>query len=109
MINFDDATKENIKKHNPNWPQILNNPYRMLIIGGSGSGKANSLFNLISHQSDVNKTYLYAKDAFEGKYRLLISKEESKGLKHLKDSKAFIEHSNNTDDVYENIEEYNPN
>ena len=78
MINFDDATKENIKKRNPDWPQILNNPYRILIIGGSGCGKANSLFNLISHQSDLNKTYLYAKDAFEGKYRLLISKEESK-------------------------------
>ena len=34
MINFDDVTKENIKKHNPNWPQIPGHPYRMLIIGG---------------------------------------------------------------------------
>ena len=53
MINFDDVTKENIKKHNPNWPQIPSHPYRILIIGVSGSGKTNSLFNLISHQSDI--------------------------------------------------------
>ena len=39
MINFDDVTKENIKEHNPNWPQILGHPYRILIIGGSGLEK----------------------------------------------------------------------
>ena len=48
MINFDDVTKENIKEHNPNWPQIPDHPYRILIIGGSGSGKTNSLLNLIN-------------------------------------------------------------
>ena len=42
MITFD-VTKENIKEHNPNWPQIPDNPYRTLIIGNSGSGKINSL------------------------------------------------------------------
>ena len=41
MINFDDVTKENIKKHNPNWLQICDHQYRILIIGGSGSGKTN--------------------------------------------------------------------
>ena len=46
MINFDDITKENIKEYNPNWPQIHYHPLRILIIGGSGSGKTNSLFNL---------------------------------------------------------------
>ena len=56
MINFDDVTKANIKEHNPNWPQILDHPYIVLIIGGSGSGKTNSLFNLISHQPDIDKT-----------------------------------------------------
>ena len=45
MIKFDDVKKENIKEHNPNWPQIPDHPYRILIIGGSGSGKTNLLFN----------------------------------------------------------------
>ena len=45
MINFDDLVKENIKEHNPDWPQIPDHPYRILTIGGSGSGKTNSLFN----------------------------------------------------------------
>ena len=48
MINFDDVTKENIKENNGNLPQLTDQPYRMLIIGGSGSEKTNSLFNLIS-------------------------------------------------------------
>ena len=55
MINFDDVVKENIKENNPNWPQIPDHPYRILIIGGSGSGKTNSLFNLINNQSDIDK------------------------------------------------------
>ena len=41
MISYDDVIKEKINKHNPNWPQILHYPYRILIIGGSGSGKTN--------------------------------------------------------------------
>ena len=68
MINFGDATEENIKEHNPNWPQIPDHPYRILILGCSGSGKTNSLFNLISHQPDIDKIYLYAKDPYETKY-----------------------------------------
>ena len=48
MINFDDFIKEKIKGHNPDWPQIPNDPYRILIIGGSGPGQTNSLFNLKS-------------------------------------------------------------
>ena len=48
MIKLDDVTKENIKKHDPNWPQIPDHPCRMLIPGGSGSGKTNSLYNLIN-------------------------------------------------------------
>ena len=71
MINFDDVTKENIKEHNPNWPQIPDHPYRILIIGGSGSGKTNSLFNLINHQPNIDKIYLYAKDLYEAKYALV--------------------------------------
>ena len=48
IIKFDDVTKEETKELNPNWPQIPDHPYRTLIIGASGSGKANSLFNLIN-------------------------------------------------------------
>ena len=55
-VNFDVA-KENIKEHNPSWPQIPDHPCRMLTIGGSGSGKTNSLFNLVSRQPDVDKIY----------------------------------------------------
>ena len=62
MINFDDVTKENIKKHNPNWPEIPDHPYIILIIRGSESRKINSLFNLISQQPDIDKIYSYTKD-----------------------------------------------
>ena len=110
MIHFDGVTKENKKEHNPNWPQIPDHPYRILIIKGSGrSGKINSLFNLISHQPDIDKIYLYHKDPYQAKYQFSINKRESAGLRHLNDSKAFIEYSNDMNDIYENIEEYNPN
>ena len=109
MSNFDDATKENIKYHHPNWPQIPDHPYRILIIGDSGSGKTNSLFNLISQQPVIDKMYLYTKDPYEAKYKFLINKRESTESKHFNDSKAFIEYSNDMDDIYKNIEEYSPN
>ena len=57
MINFDDVTKEKIEQHNPNWPQISDHPYRILIIGGSGSGEINSLFNLRNEEPDIDKIY----------------------------------------------------
>ena len=109
MINFNDVTEENIKEHNTNWPQIPDHPYRILITGGYGSGKTNSLFNLISQQPDIDEIYLYAKDPYEAKYQFLINKQESAGLKHFNDSKAFIEYSNDMDNIYKSIEEYNPN
>ena len=108
MINFD-ITKKIIKKDNPNWPEIPDHPYRILIVGGSGSGKTNSLFNLINHQLDIDKIYLYTKDPYEAKYEFLINKREDVGTKHFNDSKAFIEYSNDMDNIYKNIEEYNPN
>ena len=81
-------------KHNPNWPYNPDHLYRILIIGGSGSGKTNALLNLINKQPDIDKIYLYAKDLYEPKYQLLINKRESTGLKYFNDPKAFIEHSN---------------
>ena len=80
-----------------------------MIIGGSGSGKTNALLNLISQQSDIDKIYLYAKDLSKAKYEFLIGKSEDAGIKHFNDSKAFIECSNTMDDVYGNIDDYNPN
>ena len=65
MINVDDVAKENIKEHNPKWPQIPHHPHRILIIGGSRSGKTNSLFNLINQQPDIDKIYWYAKEPYK--------------------------------------------
>ena len=68
------VTKENIKEHNPNWPYIPGHSYIILITGGSGSGKINSIyFNLISHQPEIGKSYLYAKDSYKAKYQSLIT------------------------------------
>ena len=109
MINFDDYTGENKIDHNPNWLYIPDHPYRILILGGSRSGKTNTLLNLINNQSDTDKIYLYAKDLYEDKYQFLIKKRENIGLKHFIDPKSFIEYSNDMRDVYKNINHYNPN
>ena len=103
MINPDNITDNNNEKHNEKWPYIPDHPYRIFIIGGSGSGKTNTLLNLINKQKDIDKYYLYAKDLSESKYEYLIKNRENAGTKHLNDSKAFIEYSNTMDDIYENI------
>ena len=99
MINFDDVVKENTKEHNTNQPEITDHPYRILIIGGCRSGKTNSLFNLINQQPDIDKIYLYAKDLNEANYQCLIKRREDVGTKDFNGSKAFIEYSNDMDDI----------
>ena len=97
-----------IKQHNPKWPYIPDHSYKILIVGGSESGKTNALLNLINNQPDIDKIYLYAKDPCKAKYQYLISKSEKVGLDHFKDPRVFIEYSNDMQDVYKNIEECNP-
>ena len=63
--------------------------------------------NLINNQSDIDKIYLYAKDPYKAKYQFLINRGASTGLKHFNDPQAFIEYSNDMQDVYKNTEEYN--
>ena len=104
MINFDDCTNETKIENNSNWPYIPDDPYRILIVSGSGSGKTNALLNLINNQLDIDKIYLYAKDPYEPKYQYLINKREKVGLDPFKDPKAFMEYSNDMGDVYKNIE-----
>ena len=86
------------------WPS-----YRILIIGRSGYGKINALLNLINQEPDIHKIHLYAKDPYETKYRLLITKRENTGVNYSNASKIFTEFSNDMDDIYKDIEEYNPN
>ena len=107
MINFDGYANENKTGHNSKWPYIPDHLHRILIIGGSGSGKTNALLNLINNQPDIDKIYLHAKDPYEAQYQFLINKRESTGLKHFNDPKAFMEYSNDMHDVYQNIDEYN--
>ena len=108
MINFDEYTNENRIKRNLTWPYIPDHPYRILIIGGSGSGKTTALLNLINNQPDIDKIYLYAKDPYEAKYQFLINKRERVGINRLNDRKAFIEYSNDMHKVYKKIDNYNP-
>ena len=64
--------------------------------------------NLINNQLDIDKIYLYSKDPYEAKYQYLTNKREKVGLYHFKDPKTLMEYSNHMQDVYKNIEDYNP-
>ena len=106
MENYDQSVEIN---HNPNWPYISDHPYRILIIGRSGSGKTNVLLNLIKNQGpDIDKIYLDVKDPFEWNYQLLTKRREKVGVKNSENPKAFIDYSQTIDNVYENSEDYNP-
>ena len=107
-INDINYVNENKTEHNENWPYIPDKPYRILKIGGSGSGKKIVLLNLIENQPDIDKIRLYAKDPYEAKYQHLIDKRGGVGIDHFNDPKAFIQYSNHMRGVYKNIGEYNP-
>ena len=107
MINLDSITNENNKKHNEKGSCIPDHPYKILIIGGSESGKTNILLNLINKQNDIDKICLYPRDLNKPKYRILIKKCKDAGIKHLNNPNVFIECSNAMDDVYDNIHDYN--
>ena len=105
MINLNDYASENKTEHNRNWPPDPDHPYRILIIGGSESGKVNVLLYLIESKPDIDKIYLYAKDLYEAKYQYLISIREKVGIDHHDDPRACIEYSNDMHYVYKNIDE----
>ena len=92
MINLDNIVNNNNEEHNEKLPYISDHPYRILIIGGSESGKTNTLLNLINEQKDIDKICLCATDLSESKYEYLIKNRENAGIKHLNDLKAFIEY-----------------
>ena len=81
----------------------------MLIIGPSGSGKTNTLLHLINDLHPIDKIYLYVKDLHEPKYEYLINKGEQVGIKNLNDPHAFIEYSDDMNDVLDDINDYNKN
>ena len=102
MLNLDEIVGN--KQKQDNWP------FRMLIIGPSGSGKTNTLLHLIQNLNNadpIDKIYLYAKDLSEPKYEYLINKREQAGIKYFNDPTAFIEYSNDMNDVFTNIDDYN--
>ena len=107
IINFDDYTNENKAQNKLKWPYIPDHPFEVLIIGGFGSRKSNALLNLTNKQPGIDKICIYAKDPYEAEYQYLIRKREKADLNNYDDLTAFIKYSNNMQEVYKNIEEYN--
>ena len=104
MFNLDNILNKNSKDSDKTWP------FRMLIIGTSGSGKTNALLHLIQKLNDTNpidKIYLYAKDLSEPKYEFLVNNREKAEIKNYNDPNAFIECSNTMDDHFSNTDDRN--
>ena len=112
MLNLDNIVSnknENKDKTGLNSSERNNWPFRMLIIGPSGSGKTNTLLHLINNLHPIDNIYLYAKGIHELKYEYLINKREQAGIKNLNDPHAFIEYSDDMDDVLDDINNYKKN
>ena len=105
MLNLDNIVS------NKNTSSLEDNdwPFRMLIIKPSRSRKTNTLLHLINDLNPIDKIYLYAKDLHEPKYEYLINKREQVGIKNLNDPHAFIEYSDDMNDVLDDINSYNKN
>ena len=108
IIDFDEVTGQNTQEHNTHWPKIPNHPYKILTVGGFGSGETNALLSIINCQPDIDKIYFNNKHLFESKYQFLIKNGEGVGLKYFKDSMTFVEYSNYLKGVYKSIEDYSP-
>ena len=91
IANLDDITNESNKK----WSYIRDHLYRILIINAFGSGKTNALINVINEQ-DYRE------------HEILIKERENAGIKHYNDPNAFIDCFNTMDNIYDNINDYNP-
>ena len=105
MLNLDNI----VSNKNISYSEDNNWPFRMSIIEPSGSGKTNTLLHLINYLHPIDKIYLYAKDIHEPKYEYLINKREQAGIKNLNDPHAFIEYSDDMNDVLDDINNYNKN
>ena len=105
MLNLDNI----VSNKNTSFSEDNNWPFRMLIVGPSGLGKTNTLLHLINNLHPIDKIYLYAKDIHEPKYEYLINKREQAGIKNLNDLHAFIEYSDDMNDVLDDINNYNKN
>ena len=103
MLNLDNIVSNKKDNKDNNWP------FRMLIIGPSGSGKTNVLLHLINNLNPIDKIYLYAKDIHEPKYEYLKNNREQAGIKNLNNPRAFTEYSDDTDDMLDDINNYNKN
>ena len=101
MINIDNYVNENKTEHKEKLSYIPDHPYRIIIVGGSGSGKTNQLISLINEQNDIDKIYLYVRDLSEPKYEYWIKKRA--GIKDLNNPSSFVKCLSSMDDVYENI------
>ena len=97
MLNLDDIVSNKKKS----FLECNDWPFRMLIIGPSGSGKTNTLLHLINNFHPIDEIYLYVKDTDEKNYQV--------GIKILNDPHAFIEYSNDMNDVLDDINNYNKN